>query len=289
MDLGGFKSKLVCVSSACRLIIFARRRWFSFSINALSRFSQMEMKTYLKAVRCWQFIFSEVKLRASRQMLNICTNFHLLWHLEDNSWTVNVKCKENSSSVEISELSCRVSGSKYVNLVKKTSLDSQNRIFIKKIVDRSRSKWCKVEMCAVMMTIHQRLRQKRFIALVSSVIYWHSIAKTRNAVSLLISHVRLFIFLHTKSEQQREEEKFWALRDSNIPDISFHHFALAMIELHVSSQGLSINQAGERSLPILERPASCHHRLCSCSIFQFFKDSKFDGKIFAEVELRVAS
>lgn len=52
-------------------------KWFSLFFSSMcivSRF-KMEMKMYLKCVRCWHLILEGSKLWISRQMLNICTTF----------------------------------------------------------------------------------------------------------------------------------------------------------------------------------------------------------------------
>lgn len=89
------------------------------------------------------------------------------------------------------------------------------------------------EMYAVTMTIHQSfvLRQRdSFIALVLTLfINTPSSRKCHFIIDFSTSDYSFF-FLASKqtSERVEQREKFWALRDFNIPDISCHHSSLSL-------------------------------------------------------------
>lgn len=113
-----------------------------------------------------------------------------------------------------------------------------------------------------------RVPEIKFLALIRCpfINYWcmlviivlehkHNVVK-ESAISLKISSRQIIHFFSAGIES---EAKVWALRDFNIPDISFLHCALAMIELHVSFEDLSINHKVREGNPcwqILEREAS---------------------------------
>lgn len=194
-----------------------------------------DVQMYLKCVRWWQLILKGNKLWISRIMLKHLHKLDSLWHSLSQFSSIKTKlqlrcelshhlcwCKlsEGVKCILVGGVKsifclipCRVSSNK----------TSFHIFFVSVLMQRSRKRW-NVRRNDDHWNDFVLRQDDSFIALVVA-LFMNTHSPGKSAISLLISP-RQIIHFSFRREASGMEEKFGALRDSNIPDISFHHFSL---------------------------------------------------------------